>query len=106
MKKLLPRPLPQTYVPLILSGLLLSLSYPSYPYVRLEFLAWVWMAPLLLSLKEVQSFPRFLGRVYLAMLVTSIIGMSWLMMSTVQGTLLLFVVGAGIFTVPFVAFYF
>jgi apolipoprotein N-acyltransferase len=106
MKPLLPRPASRTYLPVILSGLLLGLSYPSYPYVRLEVLAWVWMVPLLLSLKEVQSLPRFLGRVYLAMLVTSIIGMSWLMMSTVLGTLLLFFVGAGIFSVPFVAFYF
>jgi apolipoprotein N-acyltransferase len=106
MKKLLSRSTSRTCLPLILSGLLLSLSYPSYPYVRLEVLAWVWMVPLLLSLKEVKSFPRFLGRVYLTMLITSIIGMSWLMMSTVLGTFLLFFVGAGIFTMPFVAFYF
>jgi apolipoprotein N-acyltransferase len=106
MKKIFSRSPSRTYLPLVLSALLLSLSYPSYPYVRLEILAWVWMAPLLLALKEVQSFPRFLGHVYLTMLLTSVIGMSWLMMSTVQGTLLLFFVGAAIFTVPFVAFYF
>jgi apolipoprotein N-acyltransferase len=64
------------------------------------------MVPLFLSLKEVQSFPRFLGRVYFAMFVTSIIGMSWLMMSTVSGTILLFFGGAAIFTVPFAGFYF
>jgi apolipoprotein N-acyltransferase len=106
MKKIFPHPASRTYLPLVLSALLLSLSYPSYPYVRLEVLAWVWMVPLLLSLKDVQSFPRFLGRVYLTMLMISVIGMSWLMMSTVMGTFLLFFVGAGIFTVPFVAFYF
>jgi apolipoprotein N-acyltransferase len=106
MKKLFPRLTTRTCLPLVLSALLLSLSYPSYPYVRLEVLAWVWMVPLLLSLKDVQSFPRFLGRVYLTMFMISVIGMSWLMMSTVMGTFLLFFVGAGIFTVPFVAFYF
>ncbi len=106
MKRLNFRSKSGTYLPCILSGLLLGLSYPSYPYVRLEVLAWVWMVPLLLSLRQVRSLPRFLGRVYLAAFVVCVFGMSWLITSTLPGALLLFVVGAVIFTVPFACFYF
>jgi apolipoprotein N-acyltransferase len=105
MKALASRETAGAYLPCVLSGLLLGLSYPSYPYVRLEVLAWVWMAPLLLSLKEVRSLPRFLGRVYLAAFVVCAVGMSWLLTATALGTLLLFFVGALVFTVPFVGFY-
>lgn len=91
--------------PYVLSGLLLGLSYPSYPYVRLEVLAWVWMVPLLLSLREMNSLPRFLGRVYLASFVVCVTGMSWLSSATVLGALLLFFVSALVFTAPFVGFY-
>jgi apolipoprotein N-acyltransferase len=94
------------YAPSLLSGLLLGLSYPSYPYVHLEFLAWVWMVPLLLSLKQVQSLPRFLCRVYLSTLVTCVVGMHWLTASTVKGSLILFFLGALVFSIPFVGFFF
>jgi apolipoprotein N-acyltransferase len=98
--------LPRTYLPCVLSGLLFGLSFPSYPYVRLEVLAWVWMVPLLISLKDVQSLPRFLARAYLAAFVTCVFGMHWLITSTVLGTVLLFFFGAAVFTVPFAVFYF
>src|SRR6185436_1214570 len=94
-----------TYLPCILSGLLLGLSYPSYPYVRLEVFAWVWMVPLLLSLKQVHSFFRFLAHVYLTSFIVCVLGMSWLVTTTVPGTLVLFVFGALVFTVPFAGFY-
>ena len=106
MKRPLRNWAPGTYLPLVLSGLLFGLSYPSYPYVRLEALAWVWMAPLLLSLKGVRSLTRFLCRVYFAAFLTCVVGMHWLVTSTVTGTLLLFFVGAAVFTVPFAGFYF
>jgi len=105
MRKRSPDTLFERYLPYLLSGLLLGLSYPSYPYVRLEVLAWVWMVPLLLALKEVRSFRSFLGRVYLATLVVSIFGEAWLLVSHPWGTILLFFVNAVVFTVPFVAFY-
>src|SRR5437588_3628149 len=96
----------QSYRPYLLSGLLLGISWPSYPYVRLEVLAWVWMAPMLLALKEVKSLWRFLLNVCLAAFSFSVFGMSWLITSTVLGTVLLFFVGGLVVTVPFVAFYF
>ncbi len=80
----------QRCAPYVLSALLLGLSYPSYPYVRLEALAWVWMVPMLLALKSVESFPKFLRNVYLTLLCVAVVGMSWLALSTLSGSLLLF----------------
>jgi apolipoprotein N-acyltransferase len=104
-KRLNSRAANQYYLPYIMSGLLFGLSWPSYPYVRLEFLAWIWMVPILLALKPVKSFWRFLLNTYLAMFIFSIVGMSWLITSTTLGTIFLFFVSAFIHTVPFVAFF-
>jgi apolipoprotein N-acyltransferase len=90
----------------LVSGLLLGLSWPSYPYVRLEVFAWVWMVPMLLALKSVKSFWRFLLNVLLALFVFSVFGMFWLITSSTMGTLLLFFVGTFVYAVPFVAFFF
>jgi apolipoprotein N-acyltransferase len=64
------------------------------------------MVPMLLALKPVRSFWRFLLDVYLAMFVFSVVGMSWLITSATLGTIILFFVSAFIHTVPFVAFFF
>src|SRR5437899_1582741 len=106
MNKLNARAVFHRYLPSIISGLLFGLSYPSYPYVRLEVLAWVWMAPLLLALKPITAFGPFLRRVGLATLLVCVIGMSWLMTSSAWGGFLLFFVGAFVFMMPFVGFYF
>jgi apolipoprotein N-acyltransferase len=111
MKKLSPqKPLPhsllQRCAPYLLSALLLGLSYPSYPYVRLEVLAWVWMVPMLLALKSVDSFPKFLRNVFLTLLCVAVIGMSWLALSTMLGALLLFLLFPVILSVPFIIFFF
>lgn len=96
----------QRCAPYLLSALLLGLSYPSYPYVRLEVLAWVWMVPMLLALRSVESFPKFLRNVFLMFLCVAVIGMSWLALSTLFGALLLFLFYPLIVSVPFVVFYF
>jgi|GEM_PF-153521 len=106
MERLNYRAISQRHLPYLVSGLLYGLSWPSYPYVWLELLAWVWMVPLLLALKSVKSFPQFLVNVYLATLIVSAVGMSWLIASSLLGVILLFFVGAIVFTVPFIPFYF
>jgi apolipoprotein N-acyltransferase len=106
VKELIPRRVFQGLAPYVMSGLLFALSWPNYPYVRLEILAWVWMVPMLLALKSVKSFWRFLLNIYLAMFIFSVLGMSWLITSTTLGAILLFFVSAFIQTVPFVAFFF
>ncbi|HJQ26023.1 MAG TPA: apolipoprotein N-acyltransferase [Blastocatellia bacterium] len=98
-------PLSERGAPYLLSALLLGLSYPSYPYVRLELFAWVWMVPMLLALKPVTSFCKFVRNVYLTMLMVFVCGMSWLVMANVLGGVLLFFIGSLVFTVPFIFFY-
>jgi apolipoprotein N-acyltransferase len=100
------KPFSQRYQPYLLSGILFGLSWPSYPYIHLEVLAWVWMVPMLLALKSVTSLGRFLLNVYLTTLVVCLFGMSWLLVSSPWGAVLLFFVGAVVFAVPFVGFYF
>jgi len=106
MKKPLSHSINQRCLPYLLSALLLGLSYPSYPYIRLEALAWIWMLPMLLALKSVESFPKFLRNVYLTLLCVAVIGMSWLALSTFLGALLLFAIFPIILSVPLVIFYF
>lgn len=96
----------QRCAPYVLSALLLGLSYPSYPYVRLEMLAWVWMVPMLFALKSVESFPKFLRNVYLTLLCVAVVGMSWLALSTLSGSLLLFLFFPAVVSVPLIVFYF
>jgi apolipoprotein N-acyltransferase len=95
----------QGLAPYAMSGLLFALSWPNYPYVRLEIFAWVWMVPLLLALRSVTSFPRFLRNVYFTMFLGWFCGMSWLITSTPLGTVLGFLVGGAVFTVPLLGFY-
>lgn len=106
MKKVFTNSIIKRCLPYVLSALLLGLSYPSYPYIRLEALAWFWMAPMLFALKDVRSFPRFLRNVYLTLLCVAVTGMSWLAFSTLVGTLLLFLIFPVILSVPLVVFYF
>lgn len=101
-----PRSLLQRCAPYLLSGLLLGLSYPSFPYVRLEVLAWVWMVPMLLALKSVASLPKFLRNVYFALFCFTVAGMSWLALSTLLGALLLFLLIPILLCVPFVVYHF
>lgn len=71
--------------PYVLSALLLGLSYPSYPYVRLEVFAWIWMVPMRLALKPFRSFRKFFRNVYLTMLAVVVCTMSWLIMAYALG---------------------
>lgn len=89
-------------LPYVMSGLLFGLSWPSYPYVRLEIFAWVWMVPLLLALRSVTSFGRFLRNVYFTMLLGCVFAMSFLIVSTTLGTVLGSIIAGAVFTVPLV----
>lgn len=105
MKKPNTKAVAQGLAPYAMSGLLFALSWPNYPYVRLEILAWVWMVPMLLALRSVTSFPRFLRNVYFTMFLGWVLGMSWLITSTPLGTVLGFLVAGAVFTVPLLGFY-
>ncbi|HMV99458.1 MAG TPA: apolipoprotein N-acyltransferase [Acidobacteriota bacterium] len=65
--------------PYLLSGLLFSLSYPSYPWVRFELLAWVCLVPMLLALRSVTSFRVMFALAWVTMFVGCLQTMMWCM---------------------------
>src|SRR5918911_1360929 len=103
-----PRNLPSKYcyAPYLLSALLWALASPSYPFVRLEFLAWVWMVPMLLALRSVESLTGVLWRVYLTLLFSFAFIMSWVAVASPTGFVIATVISAAVFTVPFLGLHF
>ena len=93
------------YAPSVLSGVLLGLSFPSYPFIRLEVLAWVALVPLLLSLRFVEKPGDFFRRVYLSMLLFCLITLWWVSLATLPGGILTIVSQAFFMTVPLFAFF-
>lgn len=89
----------------VLSGLLLGISFPTYPVVRLELIAWIALVPLLVSLRDQLSFRQFFGRVYSAMLVYCLIALWWVCFATLPGGLLTIVAQAFFSTVPLLLFF-
>ncbi|MFZ4525591.1 MAG: apolipoprotein N-acyltransferase [Chlorobium sp.] len=93
------------YAGSVLSGLLLGLSFPSYPFVRLELLAWIALVPLLLSLRIVDKPGELFRRVYLSMLLFCLISLWWVSLATLPGGVLTLLAEAFFLTVPILAFY-
>ena len=93
------------YAASLLSGVLLGLSFPSYPFIRLEVLAWVALVPLLISLRSVEKAGELFRRVYLAMLVFCLISLWWVCLATFPGGVLTIIAQAFFLTVPLFAFY-
>ena len=89
----------------ILSGVLLGVSFPSYPFIRLEVLAWVALVPLLLSLRTVDRVGVLFRRVYITMLFFCLISLWWVSLATLPGGALTIVAQALFLTVPLLAFY-
>jgi apolipoprotein N-acyltransferase len=89
----------------LLSGVLLGFSYPTWPSVRLEPLAWVGLVPLLLSVEHEIRFPPFFRKVWLATFITCLISLWWVSLATFTGGVLTIFVQSLFSTVPFVLFY-
>jgi len=88
----------------LLSGLLLGISFPSYPFIRLDFLAWIAFVPLLLSLQQDEPSGKSYRKVWLAMLVFSSITLWWVSLATFAGGMLTIAAQSFFLTVPFFAF--
>ncbi len=73
------------YAGSVLTGLFLGLSFPSYPFIRLELLAWIALVPLLLSLRSVEKAGELFRRVYLSMLLFCLISLWWVSLATLPG---------------------
>jgi apolipoprotein N-acyltransferase len=93
------------YLAPVVSGVLLGLSFPSYPFIRLELLAWIALAPLLLSLRHVEQFGELLRRIYLTTLLFCVISLWWVSLATLSGGVLTVVMQACFMTVPLMFFY-
>ena len=89
----------------VLSGLLLGISFPSYPFIRLETIAWIALVPLLISLRGDVSFRGFLGRVYSTMLIFCATSLWWVSLATLPGGLLTIFVQAFCSTAPLLLFF-
>lgn len=94
------------FSPCLLSALLFALAHPSFPHLHLEFLEWVWMVPLLLALRDARGWGGVLWRVTPTVFLGWALVMSWLLWATIAGSVLLFFVGAFVYTMPLVAFHF
>lgn len=88
----------------LLSGILFGISFPSYPFVRLELLAWIAFVPLLLSLRQDEPFGSAFRKVWLSMLVFSSIALWWVSLATLPGGLLTILAESFFLSVPFLAF--
>lgn len=93
------------YLAPLLSGLLLGVSFPTYPAVHLEPLAWVALVPLLLSLRHATTMQELFRRVYLAMQTFALISLWWVSLATLPGGLLTVVVQALFLVLPFLLFF-
>ena len=89
----------------VLSGVLLGVSFPTYPFIRLEVLAWVALVPLLLSLRTVERLGELFRRVYITMLLFCVISLWWVSLATLPGGALTIVAQAFFLTVPLFGFY-
>lgn len=93
------------YAAPVLTGFFLGISFPSYPFIHLELLAWVALVPLLFSLRNVESPGELFRRVYLSMLVFCLISLWWVSLATLPGGVLTIFAQAFFLTVPLMAFY-
>ena len=93
------------YTASVLSGVLLGVSFPTYPFIRLELLAWVALVPLLLSLRSVEKAGDLFRRVYITMLIFCVISLWWVSLATLPGGILTIIAQAFFLTVPLFGFY-
>lgn len=96
----------QDYLPCVMSGLLLGLSVPSFSIVPLGFLAWVWLVPLLFSLKKTEKFLPFFGRVLLAVGIGFATITLWVVNASLPGLFASVLFGVVVWTLPLILFYF
>ncbi|TNJ37263.1 apolipoprotein N-acyltransferase [Prosthecochloris vibrioformis] len=92
--------------PAVATGLLLGLSFPSYPFIRLELLAWVALVPLLLASRRRMTWRRWFLAAYGAMVSFSLVSLWWISLATLPGGLLTVAANACFMTVPLLFFRF
>lgn len=104
-REIMRRPLFTNWFLPLLSGLLLGVSFPTFPSVHLEPLAWVALVPLLLSLEHEERFGQFFRKVWGAMLLFCLISLWWVCLATFTGGVLTVFTQSFFSTIPLVLFY-
>ena len=89
----------------LLSGILLGISFPTWPSVHLEPLAWVALLPLLLSMADDERFGHAFRKAWLTTLTFCVISLWWVCLATLTGGILTVFVQSLFSTVPFVLFH-
>jgi apolipoprotein N-acyltransferase len=89
----------------LLSGLLLGISFPTWPSLHLEPLAWTALVPLLLSLEHEDDFSSFFRKSWMAMFLFCLITLWWVSLATFVGGILTVLVQSLFSTVPLLVFY-
>lgn len=90
----------------LLSGFLLGVSFPTWPSVHLEPLAWIALVPLLLSLEHEERFGLFFRKTWAAMLLFCLISLWWVCLATFVGGVLTVFAQSLFSTVPLLIFFF
>ncbi|NTV01803.1 MAG: apolipoprotein N-acyltransferase [Chlorobiaceae bacterium] len=89
----------------LMSGILLGISFPTWPSVHLEPLAWVALVPFLLTAGHDEPFAPYFRKAWLATLAFCVISLWWVCLATLTGGLLTIFVQSLFSTVPFTLFY-
>lgn len=89
----------------LLSGLLLGISFPTWPTVHLEPLAWVALVPLLVSVERDVRFAPFFRKVWAATSLFCLIALWWVCLATLTGGILTIFVQSLFSTVPFILYF-
>jgi apolipoprotein N-acyltransferase len=93
------------YTASLFSGILLGVSFPSYPFIHFELLAWVALVPLLFSFQRIEALGDFFRRVYLCMFIFCLISLWWVSLATLPGGVLTIIAQAFFLSVPLLVFY-
>jgi len=96
----------KTYKSAIISGILLGASYPSYPFIHLEILAWIGMIPFLLDIKNETHFRTFFSKSYVLMFTLTAVAVWWISISTVIGGILTLFAQSVFMTIPLIVFFY
>jgi apolipoprotein N-acyltransferase len=89
-----------------LSGFLLGISFPTWPTLHLEPLAWVALVPLLLSLEGDTRFALFFRKTWVTMFIFSLMALWWVSLATFAGGVLTVFAQSLFSTVPLLLFFF
>ncbi len=92
-------------LPCLLSGIFLWLAFPSFPWMRFEFLGWFCLVPILLALRETPTFRAFLGKAILMNTICFALFSYSILYVIAIGYFLIIIYFAFVFTVPFVGLY-